>query len=78
MEDWISLICVKNYEYDGNRCHIGDKYYAKLLYGVERYYNVYIDKNRSFAGNSCGYIEREYFITLAEWRELQINKIIND
>ena len=76
----IELICIK----DCDTFKVGEKCWAvfddKILYDrydVEEYWVFYTDYNYEFDSTITESISKHFFATPAEWREIQMNSILN-
>lgn len=56
---------------------IGDKYQVKNL-RIDSYKSVSISKVRDIDGNYIGHFYSDQFCSIEDWREKQINEILNE
>lgn len=74
----IKYVCIKNFTYV-NSFHKGDLYFLEIqAIQVDFTYFTIYNSDRKFLINKWMNNLEEYFITLAEHREQQLNLILNE
>jgi len=68
MSKIITHICIKDTPYSNMKFIKGEGYYINNIKILDEYHDWFIFTN----------IPKENFITIAEWREIQINSILED